>query len=390
MNKTEPLQVGFLTTYPPRACGIATFTQDLVGELKKEPELCTRVIAVTDRPLDYGADVRMELKQFDRADYAAAAQRINRSDIDVLVVEHEYGIYGGECGAYLLDLVDGVKKPVVTTFHTVLPSPNPTQRMILKRLCAASEKVVTMAQNSSRVLEDVYAADPAKIEVIHHGVPDLHLPGRDTLKRELGLEGRTIVSTFGLLSPGKGLEYGIEAVARVAAAHPEVLYLILGQTHPVVRRQSGEAYRENLERLVRKLHVESNVRFVNRYLTKAEIIRYLNLSDIYMTPYLGRDQAVSGTLAYAVGYGKVIVSTPYSYAKEMLADGRGLLADFKDPQALAECLNAVIESPEAKARMEQKTRLLGRQMKWPMVAAAYKRVFFAAHRACMASERVAV
>ncbi|MEG6571562.1 glycosyltransferase family 4 protein [[Clostridium] cellulosi] len=390
MSGTKKLNVAFLTTYPPRECGIATFTQDIINELKKSTSVKTGVIAITDQPMHYGEDVRLELKQHDRTSYIETARKINRSDIDVLVVEHEYGIYGGECGEYLLDLIELLEKPIVTTLHTVLPSPSDKQREILKQLCAKSEKVVTMAMNSRKVLEDVYDVDSSKIELIHHGVPDLKLPERDELKKELGLENRIIISTFGLISPGKGLEYGIEAVAQTAKKHPEVLYLILGQTHPVIRKQHGEVYRNSLEKMVRELQAEDNVRFVNRYLTKEEIIRYLKLSDIYMTPYLGKDQAVSGTLAYAVGCGRIIVSTPYSYAKEMLADGRGLLADFEDSASLSECINYVIEHPERKKQMEQKTKLLGDNMKWSVVADCYRRTFYKAYREYSKKERVAV
>lgn len=390
MSGAKKLNVAFLTTYPPRECGIATFTQDIVNELKKSSLLKTGVIAITDQPLHYGDDVRLELKQHDRTSYAETAKKINRSDIDVLVVEHEYGIFGGECGEYLLDLIDLVQKPIVTTLHTVLPQPSDKQREILSKLCAKSEKVVTMAMNSRKVLEDVYNVDSSKVELIHHGVPDLKLPERDELKKELGLENRTIISTFGLISPGKGLEYGIEAVAQTAKKHPEVLYLILGQTHPVIKKTHGEVYRSSLEKMVRDLQAEDNVRFVNRYLTKEEIIRYLKLSDIYMTPYLGKDQAVSGTLAYAVGCGRIIVSTPYLYAKEMLADGRGLLADFEDAASLSECINYVIEHPEKRKQMEQKTKLLGDTMKWSVVADCYRRTFVKAYREYSKKERVAV
>lgn len=377
MKLTKPfLNIAFLSTYPPRECGIATFTQDLVREMKKKRYLKTGVIAVSDGDRHYDGDVLFDFPQQDRKSYTAAAERINSSDIQILIVEHEYGIYGGDSGEYLLDLIDRVKKPIVTTLHTVLPSPTEKQRAILKELCQKSTKIVTMASSSRRVLQEIYGADPAKIEMIHHGVPDFQLPDRDTLKRKFGLANRTIVSTFGLISPGKGLEYGIEAIRQVTEKHPGVLYLILGQTHPAVRKQRGEIYRSSLEKMVKELKLTDNVRFVNRYLTKEEIIRYLKISDIYMTPYLDRDQAVSGTLAYAAGYGRVIVSTPYLYAREMLADGRGLLAKFEDSNSLAECINFLIEHPEEKAAMEQKTLLLGKTMRWGSVSDRYVKTFF--------------
>lgn len=382
------LNVAFLSTYPPRECGIATFTQDLVRELKKKKFLRTGVVAVSDRPYRYGDEVWHEVAQPERSSYLDAAEWINRSDIQVLMVEHEYGIYGGVAGSYLLDLLDRVCKPVVATLHTVRPAPDDRQREILKALCQKSAKIVTMASNSRRILQEQYGAAPEKIVVIPHGVPRYDLPSREELKEQMGLQGRAVVSTFGLIGPGKGLEYGVEAIAKVAKTHPDVLYLILGQTHPVILRQSGEAYREELQQLVRAWHLQDNVRFVNRYLTKEELVRYLRLSDIYMTPYLGRDQAVSGTLAYAAGYGKAIVSTPYLYAQEMLADGRGLLAEFKDAGSLARCIDFILTHPEEKAAMERKTMAFGQPMMWDKVASAYIRTLFEAYRAFRVGEEV--
>lgn len=376
------LNIAFLSTYPPRECGIATFTQDLFRELKKNTGLNAGIIAISDANYSYDSDVLFDLKQHDRASYIDVAQRINSSDIDLLVVEHEYGIYGGECGEYLLDLIGALKKPIIATLHTVLPSPLEKQRAILSELCAKSKKVVTMAKSTRSILRAVYGADPNKIEMIPHGVPSFDLPSRETLKREMGMEGRTVITTFGLISPGKGLEYGIEAIGRVAKKHPEVLYLIMGQTHPVIKRQQGEVYREGLEKKVKELGLENNVRFINKYLTKEEIVRGLRLSDIYMTPYLGRDQAVSGTLAYAVGYGRVIVSTPYLYAKEMLADGRGLLAEFKDAGSLADAISFLIEHPDRRKEMEEKTLTLGKTMMWDAVAESYAGFFRKAAEAC--------
>lgn len=374
--KENRLNVAFLTTYPPRECGIATFTQDLVNELKKSPRLNIGIIAISDKNLDYGGDVISQLGQYDRKCYADTAEKINVSGIDLVVVEHEYGIYGGECGEYLLDFAGRLKKPMVTTLHTVLSAPNGKQKDILCKLCEKSSAIVTMAGNSIKTLEDVYGADHENIALIHHGVPSVNFPERQTLKKEMGLENRTVISTFGLLGPGKGIEYGIKAVARTAAKHPDVLYMILGKTHPVIRRHSGEAYRESLEKLVRESGAAKNVRFVNRYLTKEEIMKYLKLSDIYMTPYLGKEQAVSGTLAYAVGSGRVIVSTPYAYAREMLAEGRGLLADFRNAKSLSEQLNYIIEHPEQKEEMERKTMTLGRTMTWAESAKRYADMFF--------------
>jgi len=368
--------VAFLSTYPSRECGIATFTQDLVRELDRSELLNKpRVIAVSDDNYDYSDRVIMELQQHDRESYIQTAHAINDSDIDLLVIEHEYGIFGGEAGEYILDLVDALHIPFVVTLHTVLHNPSDKQRQILKILGGKSAKVITMAKNTLPVLERVYGIDHSKIEVIHHGVPCMAVESREKLKKKHGLSNRSVISTFGLLSPGKGLEYGIEAIAEVAKEHKDVVYLILGQTHPCIVRKSGEAYRENLMEMVDKLGVKEHVWFINKYLSKEEIILYIQMSDIYMTPYIGRDQAVSGTLAYAVGYGKVIVSTPYSYAKEMLADGRGLLAEFNDSASLARQIKYVLNNPEVKKEMEKRTLSVGRSMMWDNIARHYSKLF---------------
>jgi len=368
--------IAFLSTYPSRECGLATFTQDLVRELDKIKLLGKpKVIAVSNGDYNYSDRVIMELWQHDRESYIRTAEDINNLNIELLVIEHEYGIFGGESGEYILELVDKLQIPFITTLHTVLPNPTEKQKEILKQLGKKSIRIVTMAKNTKPILQSVYDMDPSKIEVIHHGVPYRTLESRDKLKEKHGFSGRSVVSTFGLLSPGKGLEYGIEAIAKVAKDHKDIIYLILGQTHPCVKKESGESYREKLVKMVEELGIREHVMFVDKYLTKDEIIKYLQMSDIYMTPYLGKDQAVSGTLAYAVGYGRVIVSTPYSYAKEMLGDGRGLLAEFGDADSLARHIKYVLENPKAKKEMEKKTLSVGRTMTWENVANHYTRLF---------------
>jgi glycosyltransferase involved in cell wall biosynthesis len=376
MNTDKQMNLAFLSTFPPRECGLATFTQDLVLQLVRIPATArTRVIAVSNAKLPQDHRVMMELDQNDRKSYSSIAQKINHSDIDLLVIEHEYGIFGGDSGEYILDLIRLLTVPFVTTLHTVLGSPLKKQRQILREIAEKSEKIITMAQNTVAILVSEYGIDPLKIEVIHHGVPQMPMKTRETLKMESGFTGRPVISTFGLLGPGKGLEYGIEAIAQIAKKHPNVIYLILGQTHPAIIKESGEAYRLELESMVRDLGLEDNVRFVNKYLTKEEIVKNLTLSDIYMTPYLGKDQAVSGTLAYAAGYGRVIISTPYMYAKEMLSGGRGLLADFRDADSLAKQIDFVLCHPDEKARMEDKTLAIGRTMMWHVVADKYVKLF---------------
>jgi len=368
--------IAFLSTYPPRECGLATFTQDLVLQLNENQSTSkNRIIAVSNASFQYDDEVKLELLQNDRSSYIQMASKLNNSDIELLVIEHEYGIYGGERGEYLLELIYNLQIPFVTTLHTVLPKPDYKQRYIVNALGQKSKKIITMAKNTISILNNVYGIDPAKIEVIHHGVPYIPMQSREKLKAESGLAGRPVISTFGLLSPGKGLEYGVDAIAQVAKKHKDVLYYILGKTHPAIEQESGESYRQSLATMVAQLGIESNVSFVNKYLTKEEIIRYLQLSDIYLTPYLGKDQAVSGTLAYAVGYGRVIVSTPYSYAQEMLSQGRGMLADFKNSESLASCIEYVLDNPEEKAQMEQKTYEIGKEMMWQHVVQKYKDLF---------------
>ncbi|KUO71801.1 MAG: glycosyl transferase family 1, partial [Clostridia bacterium BRH_c25] len=275
----------------------------------------------------------------------------------------------------ILDLVNNLEIPVVTTLHTILSEPDPEQRHIINELGKKSEKVITMAQNTKQMLQSIYGVELGKIEVIHHGVPQKLIRSRETLKKKLGYENRQIISTFGLIGPGKGIEHGIEAIAKVVGGNTtsDVLYLILGQTHPALKEE-GTAYRNKLEGLVNKFDLSRNISFVNKYLSKDEIIQYLQLSDIYMTPYLAKDQAVSGTLAYAVGYGKAIVSTPYLYAKEMLSEGNGLLAEFSSPDSLADCIKQILQDPDKKAMMERKTAKIGRTMYWNKVALHYTNV----------------
>ena len=376
MEKQKKPNILFLSTYPPRACGIATFTQDLFNALKETGGCEPDVVAVNDdETYSYPPEVKFTLDQQDPNSYLETAERISASSADLLMIEHEFGIYGGKSGEYLLKLTEHLKIPYLVTLHTVLPRPTKKQRSIIAALAEGCEKMITMSSSSVEVLQKIYDADPEKIVVIPHGVPELTVPPRDELKKQEGLSGRFVISTFGLLSPGKGLEYGIGAVARLVKKHPEVIYLILGQTHPVVKSRYGEQYRQNLEKKAADLGISENIRFVNRYLTKEEIIRYLTLSDIYLTPYLGKDQAVSGTLAYAAGCGRVIVSTPYPYAKEMLADGRGLLAKFRSTVSLEECILNILRHPEEKAEMEKKTLRLGKTMMWSQVAAKYLSVF---------------
>ena len=360
-----------MSTYPPRECGLATFTEDLVNEISKAGQIRPHVIAVSAGSETYeDPRVAFKLSQHDRSSYFKTAQWAN-THVDLLVIEHEYGIFGGDSGSYILDLAKGLTIPFIVTTHTVLLEPLPAQQKVLQELGRLAAKVVTMARSSLPILAATYGITPEKLAFIPHGVPDMQVEPRATLKTAHGLKNKRVVSSFGLISPAKGLEYGIEAVAKIVPEYPNLIYLILGKTHPCVKASMGESYRQSLLDLAQKLGVQDNVRFIDKYLTKQEVITYLHLSDMYLTPYLSKEQAVSGTLAYAMGCGRVIISTPYRYEEEMMGEGRGLLAGFKDADSMAGCIRTVLGNPAEKSAMERKTLTIGRSMIWSAVATQY-------------------
>ena len=310
MNKIEP---AYVATYPPTECGIATFTRDVVTSVGKyTPFSKPHVIAV--RPAaeiePYERAVRAHIYRNNRQSYLDAAEYINNSTADVVSVQHEFGIYGGVEGDYILDFIAAVKKPVAITLHTVLHSPNPDQMRVVKELARLSEALVVMVEKGREILLDVYDLPPEKVVLIPHGVPNVHRVSASAVKKALGVSDRKILSTFGLISRGKGIEDVIKALPAIVEKHPNVLYLVLGETHPMVRAWEGESYRNYLMQIVHELGLEDHVRFNNSFLALSELVRYLCATDVYVTPYLNRDQIVSGTLAYALGCGKAIVSTP--------------------------------------------------------------------------------
>jgi glycosyltransferase involved in cell wall biosynthesis len=363
--------IGFLSTYPPRECGLATFTEDLVNEISKMKSLIQpSVIAVVNKEEYANSQVKFKLDQHNRTSYLLTALWAN-DNLDLLVIEHEYGIFGGECGEYIIDLAKGLKIPFIVTTHTVLLEPSLKQRTVLRDLGRLSTKVVTMAESSIPILAGTYGIESEKLVFIPHGVPSMQVESREKLKVDYGLHNKNVISSFGLISPAKGLEYGIEAVAKVVPNHENLIYLILGKTHPCVKESMGEKYRQSLMDLAQRLGVQDNIRFIDKYLTKEEVITYLHLSDMYLTPYLSKEQAVSGTLAYAMGCGRVIVSTPYRYAEEMLGGGRGMLSKFRDSESMASCISTVLGNPARKKEMEMKTLAVGLKMTWATVANQY-------------------
>lgn len=367
--------VCFVSTYPPRQCGIASFTRDLVQGLEQAAgqTLRTRVIAMGDgNQYSYPPEVLSELPEGEPEAYEAAARLANKSS-DVVCIQHEYGIFGGNAGEYILRLARALERPLITTLHTVLPDPSRQELRILQELARRSERVVVMSRAAIPILSQRYGIPVSKIRLIRHGAP--HLPLDPQAKAKLGLEGRVVMSTFGFIGPGKGLEYAIDAVARLAGDHPELVYLILGRVHPRLEAQQGPAYRRMLEERVRELKLAEHVRFVDRYLTLEELTLYLSATDIYLTPYPGRNQISSGTLTYALAAGRAIVSTPYLYAQDVLGEGRGLLVPFSDPDAMAAGLRRLLEEPDLLATLQRRARAFARQLPWPTVARHYLELF---------------
>ena len=365
-------------TAPPRRCGIATFTDDLRAALTTaHPDVPAVQVALTDvgGAYDYGPDVVFEVQAPQRSDYRTAAAFLNAADVDVLCVQHEFGIFGGPLGRHVDELLDHVQAPVVTTLHTVLPHPSPEMREATRRLAQRSDALVVLAERAVELLVDGCGVDPAIVHVIPHGVPEAPRIDQEQAKASLGLAGRTVLLTFGLLGPDKGIEVALEALPAVVQDDPSVLYVVVGATHPHVLRDHGDVYRTSLQETVVERGLQDHVLFVDRYLEIEELCRYLAASDVYVTPYHSTEQIVSGTLAYAVGMGCAVVSTPYPYAQELLADGRGLLFPSADAAALAMCLRDLLADDPARAEMRRKAREHGTSMTWPAVASAYTRLF---------------
>lgn len=362
----------FVSTYPPQRCGIATFTADLASAVGSRS-----VVALHPPEASIGelAEVRHRIRRDVPADYTRAARWLDGRGVDVVSVQHEYSIWGGPDGELVLDFVAALRMPVVATLHTVLATPTPSQRRILAELVQATAATVVMSASAADLLTHSYGIDPQRLEVIPHGVPDLPFVDPDTVKPRFGLEGRTVILSFGLLGPGKGYESAIAAMPAVVRADPTALYMIVGATHPETLRREGETYRDGLHALVTSLGVADHVRFVGRFVDAEELGAWLTAADIFVTPYPNLDQIVSGTLSYAMGAGKAIVSTPYAYARERLARGRGRIVTAASTQALADALIELAADPELRASHGRRAYAYSTGMHWPEVGAAYIRVF---------------
>jgi len=375
------IRVAYVSTYPPRECGIATYTKNLVDAISA---FCTRVVtppvvaAINDRGGHYNYEIRVK-SQIDANDirsYEKVAQDINASDVDVVNLQHEYGIFGGEWGEYVNEFLQRIEKPVITTLHTVLEEPVPDARRVMEGILEHSDYVVVMAKVGIGILEKLYGSYPDRIRHIPHGCPNVPYLGTTMAKRSLGLKDHGVLSTFGLLSRGKGIEYAIEALPQVLKDRPETLYLIIGETHPEVRKREGEEYRQFLLDLVESLGLEKNVRFVNRFLPENELINYLQATDIYVIPYPNREQISSGTLTYALSTGKAIVTTPFLHAEEAISNGAALECGFKDPDSIAGCVNTLLKDKRIHGKLSRMAYEYSRAMIWPSVAMRYVNVFY--------------
>ncbi len=371
-------KIAFIGNYLPRKCGIATFTTDVrtsVADAFPKVECFAVPVNDIDAGYDYPKEVRFEIEEQDLSSYHRAADFLSISDVDVLSVQHEFGIFGGPAGGHILALLRELHLPVVTTLHTILKNPNPDQKRVMKELIQLSTRLVVMSEKGREFLKDIYHAPESKIDLIPHGIPDIPFVESDLHKDLFGVEGRRVLLTFGLLSPNKGIETMLNALPEIAAEFPDVVYIVLGATHPNLVREQGDVYRLSLELLAKKNNIEKNVIFYNRFVELEELKDFIKAADIYITPYLNEAQIVSGTLAYCFGAGKAIVSTPYWYAEELLASNRGVLVPFGDSAAFAREIISLLKDEPRRTEMRKKAYALGREMIWSRAASMYMQSF---------------
>lgn len=388
----HPRRIAFLGDYLPRLCGIATFTHDLCNAVADVARDSTCFVgAVNDRPAGYQYPpmVQFELQEKELDSYRRAADFLNFRNTDVLCVQHEFGIYGGHAGSHLLALLREVRMPVVATLHTVLRNPNPAQRKVMEELVERCDRLVVMAKKGAEILEESFGVPAAKVDIINHGIPDVEFVNSSFYKKQFGVEGRQVLLTFGLIGPGKGIENAIEALPEIVKRHPNVVYLILGATHPNLLANEGERYRLSLNRLADRLGVKEHVIFHNRFVSLDDLKEFIGATDIYLTPYLNEEQVTSGTLAYVFGAGKAVVSTPYWHAKELLDEGRGVLVPFRDPGAIAKGVCDLLDDDTRMEKIRHEAYALGREMIWPAVANRYIESFEKACSDRKASPRAA-
>ncbi|MCM8810004.1 MAG: glycosyltransferase family 4 protein, partial [Candidatus Omnitrophica bacterium] len=372
-------KICFLSTYIPKPCGIATFTNDLLKHIDNYNILIpAKVIALNGKgdSYDYPEEVIKIINIENIKDYVEASKFLNDSDIEIVGIQHEFGIFGGEYGEYLLEFLDKIKKPCVTTFHTVLPNPPQKMREIVRKISEKSSYIVVMTNLGKTLLNEYYGIPKRKIELIYHGVPFFYLRPTNYFKEKLNLTNKIIISTFGLLSRGKGIEYVIYSLPEILSEFPNVVYLIIGATHPNIVKQEGESYREFLIKECERLNIVDNVKFINKFLSLEQLLDYLGATDIYITPYLNPSQITSGTLSYAIGCGKACISTPYLYAKDIFENGkRGIIVNFRDSENISDAVIYLLKNPEKKKQIEREAYKLGQKMTWEKVAWEYLTLF---------------
>ncbi len=380
---TRSGRMAFIGNSLPRRCGIATFTTDLQQAVAaRRSDLETVIVAMNDRgrSYDYPDTVRVTIDEDDLDDYIRAAEVLEAGRFDVVSLQHEFGIFGGEAGAHVLTLLGRLTMPVVTTFHTVLSAPSPVQRRVMDRIVAASARVVVMAEKGRELLRSVYGVPAEKIDVIAHGIPDVPFCEPDAAKAEFGFSGRSVILTFGLLSPNKGIEVMIDAMPAILRSRPDAVYVVLGATHPNLVRDEGETYRESLQARVAALGIEKSVVFLDQFVDLPTLLGFISMCDVYVTPYLNAAQMTSGTLAYSFGLGKAVVSTPYWHARELLADGRGILVPFGDCEAVGAEIAGLLTDPERRQAIRLRAYATSRSMTWERTADRYLQLFDTARR----------
>src|ERR1700719_345383 len=373
-----PSRIAVIGNYLPRQCGIATFTTDLCAAISAEygtARLLALPVNDTEQGYDYPARVRWSLAQDDLTSYQEAAEFLNFNNIDMVCLQHEYGIFGGPAGSHILHLLRGLKMPAVTTLHTVLREPNPDQLLVMEEIAELSDRLIVMSQLSSQFLQEIFKVPGSKIDMVPHRVPDLPFLDPNFYKDRFGMEGKAVLLTFGLLSPNKGIENVIQALPQILSKHKNVAYIVAGSTHPHILRREGDKYRASLQTLAKEMGVESQVIFHNRFVSPDEMVQFIGAADIYITPYRHEAQVVSGTLAYALGAGKAIISTPYWHAVELLDDRRGALVPFQSPDAIAQKTIELLTTPALRHAMRKRAYLYARDMVWKKVAQGYMESF---------------
>ncbi|WP_199141608.1 glycosyltransferase family 4 protein [Pedobacter sp. ASV12] len=374
------MKIAYISTYPPRECGLATFNQNLIKAINanlshqtfSQSSLVVALNSSDDtNEYSYPKEVKFVIRQNQQNDYAEAASFINASDADACILQHEFGIYGGESGLYVLPFINQLEKPLVSILHTVLDTPTFLQKSIIREIAKRSTKIVVMSRKAINFLINIYQVPKEKIQFIEHGVPDLEAPIPNPVRKLAALKNKRLLLTFGLISRSKGLETVVKALPQIVAQHPDVAYVVLGNTHPGILKHSGEEYREYLKKLAEDLGVADHLIFLNRFVMEEELINYLSAADIYITPYFNEAQITSGTLSYAVGAGAAVVSTPYWHAKELLADGRGKLFNFKDHEGLAQLVNELLALPMQLLSLKNRAYQYGLQLRWPKIGQSY-------------------